>query len=217
MKTIGLIGGTGWVSTVEYYRLLNEGVRGRLGGHEAARCLLYSFNFGDVMRAKHGDPEQTKVREMVVDAARRLAAIGAEGLMLCANTLHWFADDVERAVSLPLVHVAAATGKRIRAEGLRRVGLLGTLPTMERAFYRERLAGAGIETLVPDEVERQFVDRAIFGELVLGALPPGYPWRVPRDHQPPASAGRPGDRARLHRDPASAQAGGLQPAPCSTP
>src|SRR5512140_601509 len=129
MKTIGLIGGTGWVSTLEYYRLLNEGVRCRLGGHEAARCIAYSFNFGDVMRAKEGDPEQAKVREMVVDAAIRLAAIGADGLMLCANTLHWFAEDVERAVALPLVHIADATTARIHAAGLRSVGLLGTLPT----------------------------------------------------------------------------------------
>jgi aspartate racemase len=99
MKTLGLVGGTGWVSTLEYYRLLNEGVKGRLGSHEAARCVVYSFNFGDLMRAKERDPEQTKVRSMVVDAALRLASIGVDGLMLCANTLHWFADSVERAAS----------------------------------------------------------------------------------------------------------------------
>ena len=172
MKTLGLIGGTGWVSTLEYYRLLNEEVRRRLGGHEAARCIVYSFNFGDVMRAKEGDPEQTKVCEMVVDAAVRLAAIGADGLMLCANTLHWFADTVERAVPLPLVHIATATGRRIRAEGLERVGLLGTLPTMERDFYRYRLEALGIEVVVPDEPARQFVNRAIYGELVLGRFRP---------------------------------------------
>jgi aspartate racemase len=168
MKTIGLIGGTGWVSTLEYYRLLNLEVKRRLGGHEAARCILYSFNFGDIMRAKEGDPEQTRVREMVVDAATRLASIGAEGLMLCANTLHWFAEDVERAVPLPLVHIATATGARIRADGLRCVGLLGTLPTMERDFFRKRLEAMGIDMLVPDEPARRFVHRAIYDELVLG-------------------------------------------------
>lgn len=167
MKTIGLIGGTGWVSTLEYYRLLNEEVRRRLGGHEAARCILYSFNFGDVMRAKEGDPDQARVRDMVVDAAGRLASAGAECLMLCANTLHWFADDVERAVPLPLVHIATAAGERILAERLDRVGLLGTLPTMERDFYRKRLEAMGIAVLVPDEGDRRFVDAAIFGELVL--------------------------------------------------
>jgi aspartate racemase len=173
MKTIGLVGGTGWVSTIEYYRLLNEGVKGRLGGHEAARCIVYSFNFGDVMRAKEGDPEQAKVREMVVDAAIRLAAIGADGLMLCANTLHWFAENVERAVALPLVHVADATGARVLAAGLRSVGLLGTLPTMERGFYRRRLEAKGIEVIVPDEGGRYFVNRAIYHELVLGRVLPG--------------------------------------------
>ena len=172
MKTLGLIGGTGWVSTLHYYRLINADVNDRLGGHEAARCILYSFNFGDVMRAKDGDPEQTKVGEMVVDAAGRLAAIGAEGLMLCANTLHWFADAVERAVPLPLVHIATATGQRIRAEGLRRVGLLGTLPTMERDFYRRRLEAMGIAVLVPDEQARRFVHGAIYGELLHGRFRP---------------------------------------------
>ncbi len=172
MKTLGLVGGTGWVSTVEYYRLLNEGVQSRLGGHEAARCIVYSLNFGDVMRAKEGDLQQAKVRPLIVDAARRLADAGAEGLMLCANTMHWFADDVERAVPLPLVHIATATGDRIRAQALNRVGLLGTLPTMERDFYRSRLQAMGIEVIVPDEGGRRFVDRAIYDELVLDRFYP---------------------------------------------
>ena len=172
MKTLGLIGGTGWVSTIEYYRLLNEGVGRRLGGHEAARCVLFSLNFGDVMRAKEGDPEQLKVRPMIVDAATRLARVGVDGLMLCANTMHWFADDVEEAAALPLIHIATATGERIRAEGLDCVGLLGTLPTMERDFYRRRLEAMGIDVLVPDEAARQFVNRAIYEELVLASFRP---------------------------------------------
>jgi aspartate racemase len=172
MKTLGLVGGTGWVSTLEYYRLINEGVNRRLGGHDAARCIVYSLNFGDVMRAKEGDREQTKVREMVVHAAVRLAAAGAEGLLLCANTLHWFADAVERAVPLPLVHIATATGNRIRAAGLIRVGLLGTRPTMERRFYRQRLEAMGIEVMVPEEAARALVHDAIYGELVHGRFTP---------------------------------------------
>jgi len=172
MKTLGLIGGTGWVSTIEYYRILNEGVQRRLGGHEAARCILFSFNFGDIMRAKEGDPEESKVRDMVVDAATRLAATGVDGLMLCANTLHWFAEDVECAVPVPLVHIATATGHRILAEGLRRAGVLGTRTTMERDFYRKRLEGMGIDMLVPDEPARRFVDGAIFEELVRGRFLP---------------------------------------------
>jgi aspartate racemase len=172
MKTLGLVGGTSWVSTLEYYRHLNEEVRRRLGGHDAARCILYSLNFGDVQRAKEGDPEQTKVREMVVDAARRLADAGADGLMLCANTMHWFAEEVERAVPLPLIHIASATGERILTEGLRSVGLLGTLQTMERDFYRKRLEAMGITVLVPETEARQFVDRAIFEELVMDRFRP---------------------------------------------
>lgn len=168
MRTLGLIGGTAWVSTLEYYRLLNQGVARRRGGHEAARCIVYSFNFGDVMRAKLGDPEQVRVREMVVDAARRLASVGVHGLMLCANTLHWFAEDVERAVARPLVHIADATAARIRTAGLRSVGLLGTRPTMERSFIRGRLEARGIGVIVPDADGRQFVDRAIYEELVHG-------------------------------------------------
>ncbi len=167
MKTIGLVGGTGWVSTIEYYRLLNEEVGRRLGGHEAARCILDSLNFGDVMRAKEGDPEQAKVRVMIVEAAKRLARAGVDGIMLCANTMHWFAEDVERAVPLPLIHIATATGEQVLANGLRSVGLLGTLPTMERDFYRKRLEAMGIEVLVPDEDGRRFVNRAIYEELVL--------------------------------------------------
>jgi len=172
VKTLGLVGGTGWVSTLEYYRLLNEGVRTRLGGHEAARCVVYSLNFGDVMRAKEGDPEQTKVGPMVVDAARRLASIGVDGLMLCANTLHWFADSVERDVPLPLIHSATAVARRIREQGLDRVALLGTLPTMERDFYKRRLDAAGIAVLVPDQTGRQYVHDAIHNELVLGRFLP---------------------------------------------
>lgn len=166
MRTLGLIGGTGWVSTLEYYRALNEGINRRLGGHESCRCILYSFNFGDIMRAREADPELGEVRKMVLDAARRLAAAGADGIMLCANTLHWFAEDVERATPLPLIHIARAAAAQICLAGLTRVGLLGTLPTMEQEFYRGRLEEAGIEVLVPGEAERASIDRAIFDELL---------------------------------------------------
>lgn len=167
MKTLGLVGGTGWVSTIEYYRIVNEEVNRRLGGHEAARCILYSLNFGDVMRGREQDPqEQGAVRDLVIDAARRLEKAGVDGLMLCANTMHWFADAVEREVRLPLVHIADATGKQALAQGLGCVGLLGTRPTMERDFWRRRLDVLGIELIIPDEPDRSYVDRAIYEELV---------------------------------------------------
>jgi aspartate racemase len=168
VKTLGLIGGTGWVSTLEYYRLLNEEVNRRLGGYEAVRCILYSLNFGDVMRLKAEDPEQSGVRALVVQAARTLTTAGADGLVLCANTLHWFAADVQAATPVPVVHIARATGARIRAHGLDRVGLLGTLPTMERDFYRAVLSEMGITVLTPDEADRRYVHDAIYEELVKG-------------------------------------------------
>ncbi len=166
MRTLGLIGGTGWVSTLEYYRALNETVNRRLGGHESCRCVLYSFNFGDIMRAKEAAPDQAEVRKLVVQAAGSMASTGVEGIMLCANTLHWFAEDVERAIPVPLIHIARAAAAEVNRAGLTRVGLLGTRPTMEQDFYRKWLEEAGIEVLVPDEVGRSFVDRAIFEELL---------------------------------------------------
>ena len=166
MRTLGLIGGTGWVSTLEYYRGLNETVNRRLGGHESCRCVLSSFNFGDIMRAREAAPNQAEVRKLVVQAAGRLASTGVEGIMLCANTLHWFAEDVERAIPVPLIHIARAAAAQINRAGLTRVGLLGTRPTMEQDFYRKRLEEAGIEVLVPDEPKRAFIDRAIFEELL---------------------------------------------------
>lgn len=172
MKTIGMIGGTGWVSTLEYYRLLNEEVNRRLGGLEAARCILYSYNFADLCRLKEGDPRQQRVRELVVHTAAQLADIGAECLVLCANTLHMFADDVDESVPLPLIHIATAAAAAVRERGLSRVGLLGTRLTMERDFYRQRLALHGVDALVPEEEERTFIDGAIFQELVKGVFRP---------------------------------------------
>ncbi|NLI46519.1 MAG: amino acid racemase, partial [Acidobacteria bacterium] len=172
MKTIGFIGGTGWVSTLEYYRLLNEGVNARLGGVEAARCIIYSFNFGEIARLKAGDPAQRRVRPLVVEAARRLEAAGADGLVLCANTLHLFAEPVEAAVAIPVIHIADAVAAAVRAADLATVGLLGTRATMEQDFYRDRLAAAGIAARVPVEADRAFMDDAIMTEMVRGVFRP---------------------------------------------
>jgi aspartate racemase len=118
------------------------------------------------MRAKEAAPDQAEVRKLVVQAAGRLASTGVEGIMLCANTLHWFAEDVEKVSPVPLIHIARAAAAEVNRAGLTRVGLLGTRPTMEQDFYRKRLEEAGIEVLVPDEAARSFVDRAIFEELL---------------------------------------------------
>ena len=172
MKTIGMVGGTSWVSTLEYYRLLNQEIQRRLGGVESARCVLYSINFADLTRLKDQDPEQRSVYPLVRDAAERVAVAGADCLVICANTLHMFAAELARDVALPLVHIGAATAGEIRGAGLHTVGLLGTRPTMERDFYRRALADAGIAMLVPGDADREFIDAAILGEMVRGVFRP---------------------------------------------
>jgi aspartate racemase len=124
------------------------------------------------MRLKENDPAQHRVRALVVETAGKLAEMGAEGLVLCANTLHMFADDVEAAVPLPLAHIAAATAAEVRAEGFHRVGLLGTRLTMEQDFYRRKLAAAGVEALIPSGPEREWIDNTIFQELLKGIFRP---------------------------------------------
>lgn len=165
MRTIGLVGGTGWISTLEYYRIMNETVNRRLGGLQSARCILYSFNYGDIDRLNQQD-DLPGVLSLVVDAARRLAGAGADCILLCANTLHLFAGEVEKQIALPLLHIADATARAVKDKGLSRVGLLGTRYTMERDFYRKKLNQANIEVLVPDKVEREFIHQAIMTELL---------------------------------------------------
>ena len=172
MKTIGMIGGTGWISTLEYYRQLNQEVNRRLGGLEAARCILYSFNFGDIARLKKNDPEQKQIRPQILEAARRVAGAGADCLMICANTMHMFAEEIEQSVPLPLIHIAAATARGMAHHRIGKAGLLGTRPTMEMDFYKRKLAGEGIETLIPDARDREFVDTAIMTQLVRGEFRP---------------------------------------------
>ena len=170
MKTLGLIGGSSWVSTVEYYRLLNQGVNAALGGVNAAQCLLYSFNFADLKRAFDANDWEATF-QMLLEAAEKVKAGGADSIVLCANTLHFAADRLEQAIGLPLIHIATVTADAIRAEGLTRVGLLGTRFTMERDFFKDRLRAQGIETLLPAEEDRAYVHATIFDELGRGLFP----------------------------------------------
>jgi len=163
MKTIGLIGGTGWVSSVEYYRLINEGVNEKLGGQEFAKCILYSINYGDVVRMQQTDVKQ--VMSMLQDIAQKLVASGAEGLVLCANTLHKYYNQVVENVSVPVLHIAEATAKEIRKTGFSKIGLLGTQITMEGSFYSDVLKRHSIETLVPEKDDRIFINEKITSEL----------------------------------------------------
>jgi aspartate racemase len=170
MKMIGLIGGMSWESSAEYYRILNQGVRDRRGPTASARCLLWSFDFSEIERLQHaGDWEGLEAR--MIEAARKLEAGGADVLLICTNTMHRMADQVQAAVSVPLLHIADPTAARIRAAGLRRVGLLGTAFTMEQDFYKGRLENRhGLEVLIPETEDRATVHRIIYEELVAGIL-----------------------------------------------
>ncbi|MDH2309154.1 aspartate/glutamate racemase family protein [Methylobacterium brachiatum] len=172
MRTIGLLGGMSWESSAEYYRILNQGVRDRLGPTASARCVLWSFNFAEIEELQHrGDWDGLTTR--MVDAARRLEACGADLLLICTNTMHRMAPAVEAAVRVPLLHIADPTAERIKAAGFRKVGLLGTAFTMEHAFYKGRLAERyGLDVIVPGRDDRATVHRIIYEELVTGRVIP---------------------------------------------
>ncbi len=165
MKTIGLIGGMSWTSSLEYYRLLNEGVQQRLGGLHSARCILYSFDFGHVQELEHAG-EREQLARLLVEAARTLQSAGADCVLICANTQHRVADEVASSIDIPLIHIADATAEEIRRLGLSTVGLLGTRYTMEEDFYKARLREKhGIETVIPGEEDRSTVHTIIYDEL----------------------------------------------------
>ncbi|WP_137971261.1 aspartate/glutamate racemase family protein [Pseudomonas sp. F(2018)] len=170
MKTIGLIGGMSWESTLPYYRHINETIKARLGGLHSARLVLYSVDFHEIEQLQRSGDWQ-RAGELLGEAAAALERAGAEFLVLCTNTMHKVADAIEQAVSIPLLHIADPTATAIRTAGLQRVGLLGTRFTMEQPFYRERLESRhGIQVLVPDEADRQLVHQVIYEELCLGTV-----------------------------------------------
>ena len=170
MRTIGLIGGMSWESSAEYYRILNQGVRDRLGPTASARCILWSFDFSEIEELQHkGD--WAGLSDRMIDAAQRLESAGADALLLCTNTMHRMAPAVQDAVKVPLLHIADPTAERIKAAGLRKVGLLGTAFTMEQDFYKGRLVERhGLGVIVPDDMDRATVHRVIYEELVAGKI-----------------------------------------------
>ena len=169
MKTLGLIGGMSWESTVPYYRIVNERVRERLGGLHSAKLVLHSVDFAAIETLQRADDWAT-AGAILADAARGLRAAGAEAIVLCTNTMHLVAPAIEAAVDVPLLHIADATAGRIRAADLDTVALLGTRFTMERDFYRARIEAAGIAVLIPDAADRETVHRVIYDELCLGRI-----------------------------------------------
>ena len=168
MRTLGLLGGMAWPSTLEAYRAINTEVGERLGGSHSAPLLIWSADFAEV-EALQTAGEWDAAGALLAGAAQRLEAAGAAGLMLCTNTMHRVADVIEAAVEVPLLHIADATAAAIRADGVERVGLLGTRFTMEEAFYRDRLAAHGLDVVTPDEQDRETVHEVIYRELIHGS------------------------------------------------
>jgi len=169
MKTIGLIGGMSWESTVTYYQLLNEGVKNALGGLHSAKVLLYSVDFFEV-EALMSRGEWDKAADLLGGVAARLEQAGADMILICTNTLHKVAPQVQGRIQVPLVHIAEAAAEALVARGISRVGLLGTKYTMTLDFYRDKLIERGIEVLIPEGEDIDLVNRVIFDELCLGVV-----------------------------------------------
>jgi len=164
MKTIGLIGGTTWLSTVDYYALINKKVNEKLGGDSSAKILLYSVDFAEYRKlAEENNWEEMSAR--LCPVAKMLESSGAGCLLLCANTLHIIADDIRKSINIPLIHIAEETTNQIKKAGIKKVGLLGTRFTMEKDFYKKILLENQIEPLIPGDDERMFIHNSIFDEL----------------------------------------------------
>ncbi len=170
MKTIGLLGGMSWESSALYYRILNEEVKHRLGGLHSARCVMLSVDFAEIERLQMAG-EWERAGALLAEEARRIETAGAELLLLCTNTMHKLAPQIEESINIPFLHIADATGAAIRRAGLQTVGLLGTRFTMEEDFYADRLRKRwNLEVLIPKPADRQIVHQIIYEELVLGIV-----------------------------------------------
>jgi len=170
MKTIGMIGGMSWESTLEYYRILNETVKASLGGFHSARCLMYSVDFAEI-EALQRQGKWDEATELMIDAAKRVQNGGADFLIICTNTMHKMADAVQQNINIPLLHIADATAEKIKSQGLSKIGLLGTRFTMEEDFYKGRLISHhDLEVIVPNRDERAIVHRVIYDELCQGEI-----------------------------------------------
>jgi aspartate racemase len=171
MKLLGLIGGTSWVSTIDYYRLINQGVNEKLGGLNFAECIIHSFNYADIKRNNDANDWDATLK-MMTTAGQNLKNSGAKAIVLCANTMHLIADQLEQNIQLPVIHIATATANAIEAGGFKKVGLLGTKFTMEQAFFRDKLTEKNIEVVIPGDEERDFIHYSIFEELGRGIMKP---------------------------------------------
>ncbi|MDY0904440.1 aspartate/glutamate racemase family protein [Pedobacter sp. CFBP9032] len=168
MKKIGLVGGISWVSTMDYYKFINDGVNARLGGLNFAECIIYSLNFGDI-HSKGWDNSY----DLFLNACESLKNSGVESIVLCANTAHLFADQLQDTIGLPIIHIVEETAKAVNNKGFKKVGLLGTKFTMEMNFYRDKLEKYGLEVLIPEKEEtRDYIQRTLKEELGIGFINP---------------------------------------------
>jgi aspartate racemase len=172
MKTIGLIGGMSWESSIEYYRIINEAIRGRLGGLHSAKCVMASVDFAEIEPLQHLG-KWNEAAEILIAAARSVEAGGADFVIVCTNTMHKVADEVQKHLRIPILHIADATAQAVKAEGLKKVGLLGTKFTMEEDFYKGRLIQKhNLEVIVPPAEAKDVVNRVIYDELCRGEIKP---------------------------------------------
>lgn len=170
MKIIGLIGGMSWESSLEYYRIINETVKEKLGGFHSAKCLMYSVDFEEVEKLqRQGKWEEATA--LMIDAAQRVKRGGADFVVICTNTMHKMAEEVQSSINIPLLHLADVTAERIKAQRLKKVGLLGTKFTMEEDFYKGRLIKKhGLEIIIPDDEEREVINNILYNELCMGEI-----------------------------------------------
>jgi aspartate racemase len=169
VKTVGLIGGMSWESSIEYYRMINELVREQLGGLHSCKSVMYSVDFAEIEVMQH-QGRWNDLSAALVAAARRVEQGGADFILICTNTMHKVAEDVEKHISIPLLHIADATAGEIGRQGVNKVGLLGTRFTMEQDFYKQRLNRHGIEVIVPTENDMDAIHSVIYNELVVGKM-----------------------------------------------
>jgi len=170
MKTIGLIGGLSWESSIEYYRIINETVKDKLGGLHSAKIMMYSFNFEEIKEMQH-QGKWDEAAQAMIPAAKRLEKAEADCVVICSNTMHKMAEAVQDAIGIPLLHIADATAEKIKSQGLKTVGLLATKFTMEEEFYQGRLIEKhGLEVIIPKREERLIVHKIIYEELCLGRI-----------------------------------------------
>lgn len=166
MKTIGLIGGTGWTSTLGYYRIINQETNRRLGGLNSAKIIMTSFNYAEIDKLNKSD-DHAGVYKLVLESANKLKKCSVDCLVLCANTLHQYVEALEKEINVPVVHIADATAREIKKDNISTIGLLGTRFTMEMDFYTKRLKEQGIESIIPEKPEREFIHNAIMSELLI--------------------------------------------------